>query len=329
MMRREFITLLGGAAAAWPLAARAQQGERMRRIGVLMNLAADDPESSAHLAAFLDGLQQLGWTDGRNVRIDTRWSASDPDRRRTYAAELVALAPDVILAYGGSGAGALQQATRTVPIVFAEVVDPVGAGLVASLARPGGNATGFSLFEYGISVKWLELLKQIVPNVTRAAVLRDPALTSGTAQLASIQGVAPSFGVELSPVNVHDAGEIERAVSAFARVSNGGLIVVANPLTTINRELIIALAARHRLPAVYPFRFFVTSGGLISYGPDIIDQYRRAAGYVDRILKGEKPADLPVQAPTKYELVINLKTAKALGLTVPDSLLARADEVIE
>jgi len=223
----------------------------------------------------------------------------------------------------------LQQATRTVPIVFAEVVDPVGAGLVASLARPGGNATGFSLFEYGISVKWLELLKQIVPNVTRAAVLRDPALTSGTAQLASIQGVAPSFGVELSPVNVHDAGEIERAVSAFARVSNGGLIVVANPLTTINRELIIALAARHRLPAVYPFRFFVTSGGLISYGPDIIDQYRRAAGYVDRILKGEKPADLPVQAPTKFELVINLKTAKALGLQIPDRLLALADEVIE
>ena len=329
MMRREFITLLGGAAAAWPLAARAQQGERMRRIGVLMNLAADDPESSAHLAAFLDGLQQLGWTDGRNVRIDTRWSASDPDRRRTYAAELVALAPDVILAYGGSGAGALQQATRTVPIVFAEVVDPVGAGLVASLARPGGNATGFSLFEYGISVKWLELLKQIVPNVTRAAVLRDPALTSGTAQLASIQGVAPSFGVELSPVNVHDAGEIDAAFATLRQRRAGALLVGSGTFFPSRRQQIVTLAARDAIPAMYSIREYVEEGGLVSYGNDIADGYRRAGLYVARILKGEKAGDLPVQAPTKFELVINLKTAKALGLEVTPTLLARADEVIE
>ena len=328
MRRREFILALGGAAVAWPLAARAQP-ERMRRIGVLMNLAADDPESSARLTAFLQGLQQLGWTDGRNVRIDTRWAAGDADRYRKSATELVALMPDVILATGTSAVAPLQQATRTVPIVFVQVIDPVGAGLVASLARPGGNATGFTLFEYGMSGKWLELLKEIAPRVTRAAVLRDPASAPGIGQFAAIQAVAPSLGVELSPVDVRDAGEIERAVTAFARSPNGGLIVTASPSAAVHRELIITLAARHKLPAVYPFRYFVTGGGLISYGPDIVDQYRRAAGYVDRILKGEKPADLPVQAPTKYELVINLKTAKALGLTVPPTLLARADEVIE
>jgi putative tryptophan/tyrosine transport system substrate-binding protein len=328
LTRRQFITLLGGAAAAWPLAAGAQQADRMRRIGVLMSLAADDPEGKARLAAFVQRLQELGWSDGRNVRIDYRWGVGDAERRR-YAAELVALAPEVILSYGGTTTGVLQQASRTVPIVFAQVVDPVGAGLVTSLARPGGNATGFTSFEYGISGKWLELLKQIAPRSTRAGVMRDPSLTSGTAQFAAIQSVAPSFGVELSPIDVRDAGEIERAITAYGRGSNGGLIVVANPLATVHRNLIITLAARHRLPAVYPFRFFVTTGGLISYGPDIIDQYRRAASYVDRILKGEKPADLPVQAPTKYELVINLKTAKTLGLEISPSLLARANEVIE
>ena len=314
---------------AWPLAARAQQPERMRRIGVLMSLAADDPEAQARIAAFLQGLQQLGWTDGRNVRIDTRWGAGDADDIRKYAAELVALAPDVILATGAAAVGPLLQATRTVPIVFVNVADPVGAGFVDSLARPGGNATGFILFEYGMSAKWLELLKQIAPGVTRAAVIRDPAIAAGIGQFGAIQSVAPSVGVEVSPVNVRDAGEIERAVTAFARSSNGGLIVTGSALAVVHRDLIITLAARHKLPAVYFQRFFVTGGGLISYGPDIIDQYRRAAGYVDRILKGEKPADLPVQAPTKYELVINLKTAKALGLDVPPSLLARADEVIE
>jgi ABC-type uncharacterized transport system substrate-binding protein len=326
--RREFITGLGGA-AVWPLTARAQQRERMRRVGVLMNIASDDPEAQARLAAFLQGLQEWGWSVGRNVRIDYRWGAGDADHVRRYAAELVALAPDVILAYGTSTVGPLQQITRTVPIVFTQIVDPVGGGLVASLARPGGNATGFTLFEYGISAKWLELLKQIAPRVTRVAVLRDPTIAGGIGQFAAIQSVAPSFGVELSPTDVRDAGEIERAVAAFAREPNDGFIVVASPSATVHRELIIMLAARHRLPAVYPFRFFVTGGGLISYGPDIVDQYRRAASYVDRILKGEKPADLPVQAPTKYETVINLKTAKALGLAVPDTLLARADEVIE
>ena len=329
MRRREFITLLGGVTFGWPLAARAQQADRVRRIGVLMNLAADDPESSARLTAFLQGLQQLGWTDGRNVRIDTRWAAGDADRYRKSATELVALTPDVILATGASAVAPLQQATRTVPIVFVQVIDPVGAGFVASLARPGGNATGFTLFEYGMSGKWLELLKEIAPRVTRAAVLRDPASAPGIGQFAAIQAVAPSFGVELSPVDVRDAGEIERAIAAFARAANSGLIVTASPSAAIHRELIITLAARHQLPAVYPFRYFVTGGGLISYGANFLDQYRRAAGYVDRILKGEKPADLPVQAPTKYELVINLKTAKALGLTVPSTLLARADEVIE
>jgi putative tryptophan/tyrosine transport system substrate-binding protein len=328
MRRRQFITLLGGA-AAWPLTARAQQPERMRRIGVLMNIAADDSETQARRAAFLQGLQELGWSEGRNLRIDYRWGVGDSDRHRTNAAELVALAPDVILVHGGPIMGALQRATRTVPIVFVSVTDPVGAGYVASLARPGGNATGFILFEFGISGKWLELLKQIAPRLTRVAVLRDPAIPSGTEQFGAIQAVAPSFSVELSPIDVRDASGIERAVTAFARQPDGGLIVTAAAFAQIHRALIMTLAARHRLPAVYPYRYVVTSGGLISYGPDQIDQYRRAAGYVDRILKGEKPADLPVQAPTKYELVINLKTAKALGLDVPPMLLARADEVIE
>jgi putative tryptophan/tyrosine transport system substrate-binding protein len=327
--RRAFITLLGGAAAAWPLAARAQQLERMRRVGVLMHLAADDPEGQARIAAFTQGLQELRWAIGRNVRIDYRWAAGDAERARKYAAELVALAPDVILAAGGAVVAPLLQASRTVPIVFAQTPDPVGAGFVASLARPGGNATGFTIFEFGMGGKWLELLKEIAPRVTRAAVLRDAALAAGTGQLGAIQSVAPSFGVELSPIDVRDAGEIERAVTAFARSPNDGLLVTGSALATVHRDLIVALAARHRLPAVYSSRYFVTDGGLISYGPDSIDPYRRAAAYVDRILKGEKPADLPVQAPTKYELVINLKTAKALGLEVPPTLLARADEVIE
>ena len=328
--RRKFIAALGGSAFAWPLAARAQQADRVRRVGVLMNLAADDPEGQARIAAFLQGLQELGWTEGRNVRIDYRWHADDADRYRTYAAELVALAPDVILASSSASTAALQQATRTVPIVFAIVVDPVGAGYVASLARPGGNVTGFTLFEYSLSGKWLELLKEIAPNLMRIAILRDPAIASGIGQFAVIQAMAPpSFGVELSPIDVRDAGEIERGVAAFARRSNGGLIVTASTGAVAHRELIIMLAARHRLPAVYFFRYYVTSGGLISYGPDPTDQFRRAAGYVDRILKGEKAADLPVQAPTKYELAINLKAAKAIGLTVPPSLLARADDVIE
>jgi putative ABC transport system substrate-binding protein len=325
--RREFITLLGGTAAAWPLSARAQQAGGVRRIGVLMNLTADDPESTRRIVAFGQGLQERGWTIDRNVRIDYRYGAGDAERIRKYAAELVALAPDVILTNGGSTVGAVQQATRTVPIVFVNVTDPVGGGYVASLARPGANATGFTLFEYGTSGKWLELLKQIAPRVTRVAVMRDPSLTSGIGQLAAIQAVAPSFGVELSPVDLRDAGEI--AITAFAHGSNDGLIVVANPTANVHRELIVTLAARHRLAAVYPARFFVTDGGLISYGPDPIDQYRRAASYVDRILKGEKPADLPVQAPTKYELAINVKTATTLGLTVPPNLLAIADEVIE
>jgi putative ABC transport system substrate-binding protein len=330
LKRREVITLLGGAAAAWPLAARAQQGERMRRIGVLMNLAADDPESQRRMTAFVQGLQQLGWTDGRNVRIETRWGAADVDRFRSYAAELVALAPDVILAVGGAVVPSLLQATRTVPIVFTGTPDPVGAGFVESLARPGGNVTGFTPFlEFGISAKWLELLKEIAPHVTRAAVIRDPALATGVGQLGAIQSVAPSLGVELRPLGVRDAGEIERAITGFARSPNGGLIVTGSTLVVVHRNLIVTLAARHKLPAVYYERMFAAAGGLISYGPDQIDQYRQAAGYVDRILRGEKPADLPVQAPTKYDLVLNLKTAKAMGLTVPETLLARADEVIE
>jgi ABC-type uncharacterized transport system substrate-binding protein len=329
MNRREFITLLAGTASVWPLTARAQQGDRMRRIGVLMSVAAGDPQAQARVAAFVQGLQQLGWTDGRNVRIDTRWFASNEADTRKYAAELVALAPDVILASGGSVVGPLLQATRTVPIVFTLTVDPVGAGYVASLARPGGNATGFTSYEYSLSGKWLELLKEIAPGVTRAAVLRDATLPQGVGLFGAIQAVGPSFGVEVSPIEVRDAPEIERAVTAFARSTNGGLIVSGSGLAAFHRDLIITLAARQRLPAVYFQRFFVTSGGLISYGPDPIDPHRRAGSYVDRILKGEKPADLPVQAPTKYELVINLKTAKALGLEVPPTLLARADEVIE
>jgi len=327
MKRREFITLLGGAAAAWPLAVGAQPGERVRRIGALMNLAADDPEALGRITAFVQGLQQLGWTDGRNMRIDARWAAGNADNFLKYAAELIALAPDGVLATSTQAVTALQQATHTVPIVFVQVIDPVGAGLVASLARPGGNTTGFTVFEYGMSGKWVELLKEIAPGVRRVAVLRDLAI--GIAQLAAIQAVAPSFGVELTVIGARDADEIESGVAAFARSPNSGLIVTASTSGAIYRKLISTLAARHRLPAVYSFRYFVTAGGLISYGPDSIDPYRRAAGYIDRILKGEKPADLPVQAPTKYELVINLKTAKALGLTVPETLLARATEVIE
>jgi len=328
MQRREFITVIGGA-AAWPVAVRAQQPERVRRIGVLMAPASDDPEAQARLVGFVQGLQESGWTDGRNVRIDTRWAAGDADRYRRYAAELIALAPDVILASGGAAAGALLQATRTVPIVFTQTPDPVGAGYVASLARPGGNATGFLFIEYGMSAKWLELLKEIAPRVTRAVVLRDAAIAQGIGQFAVIQAAAPSFGMELRPVDMRDAPEIERGVTEFAGSPNGGLIVTGSAAALVHRDLIIALAARYRLPAVYPGRYFVASGGLISYGPDSIDPHRRAAGYVDRILKGEKPADLPVQAPTKYETVINLKAAKALGLTMPPTLLARADEVIE
>ena len=301
----------------------------MRRIGVLMSDAANDPEGQARVTVFVQALQQLGWTDGRNMRIDVRWGAVDADRYRKYAEELVALAPDVILATSSAALGTLQRATRTVPIVFAAVADPVGAGYVDSLARPGGNASGFALFEYGIAGKWLELLKQIAPALTRAAVMRDPTVSLGIGQWAVIQAMAPSTGVDLSLVNMRDASEIERDITAFARSSNGGLIVTASPLASQHRELIIRLAADLKVPAVYFERYFVTGGGLISYGPHMIDQYQRAASYVDRILKGEKPADLPVQAPTKYELAINLKTAKALGLTVPPTLLARADEVIE
>jgi ABC-type uncharacterized transport system substrate-binding protein len=326
--RRAFITLLGGAAAAWPLVARAQ-GERVRRIGVLMPAAADDLDMQARLAAFHQGLALLGWTIGRNVRIDTRWATTDAAEIRRHAAELAGFAPDVILAPAATTLGPLLQATRTVPVVFPTVVDPVGAGFVESLARPGGNATGFMNFEYSIGGKWLELLKEIAPGVTRVAVLRYAATPSGVGQFGIIQSVAPSLRMEVTLVNMRDAPEIERAVAVFARAPNGGLIVTASPLAQRHRDVIVALAAQHKLPAVYFDRVFAAAGGLISYGPDYIDQYRRAAGYVDRILKGEKAADLPVQAPTKYELAINLKTAKALGLTVPPSLLARADEVIE
>jgi putative ABC transport system substrate-binding protein len=326
MRRRDVVTLLGGA-AAWPLAARAQQAEPMRRVGVLMN-SADDPRGQAAVAAFRQGLQELGWSDGRNVRIDTRWGANDVDRDRRYAAELVALAPDVVLASGTLSVAALQHITRILPIVFVQVSDPVGAGLVDTLARPGGSTTGFMIFEYSLSGKWLELLKQITPGLTRAAVLRDAANPAGIAQFGAIQATAQSLGVEVTPVSVPNASEIERAVAAFARSANGGLIATGSA-TEVYHDLIITLAARYKLPAVYNDRTFVADGGLISYGPDRIDQFRRAAGYVDRILKGEKPADLPVQAPTKFELVINLKTAKALGLTIPANVLARADAVIE
>jgi putative tryptophan/tyrosine transport system substrate-binding protein len=326
--RREFITLLGGAAASWPLAARAQQPERMRRIGVLFGAGADDGDIQARHGAFLQALQQLGWTDNGNVRIDTRFGAGNANNIRRYSAELATLAPDVILATGHV-VEQLLQATRAVPIVFVVVPDPVGAGYVDRLSRPGGNVTGFMQFEYSLTAKWLELLKQIAPGVTRAAVLRESALPAGIGQFAVIQYVALSVGVEVSPVNVSDAPEIERAIAAYARQPNGGLIVTASALAAVHRDLIVTLAARHKLPAVYSQRHYAAAGGLISYWADFIDQHRRAAGYVDRILKGEKPADLPVQAPTKYELVINLKTAKALGLEVPPSLLARADEVIE
>jgi putative tryptophan/tyrosine transport system substrate-binding protein len=329
MKRRNFITLLGGAVAAWPLAARAQQGERMRRIGVLMSLAADDKQGQARLAAFLQGLQELGWSDGRNVRIDVRWGTGDAGRNRRHALELVELAPDVILASGGSIVGPLLQATSSVPIVFTQTPDPVGAGFVESLARPGGNATGFSIFDYSLGGKWLELLKEVAPRVTRAAVIRDPATPQGIGQFSAIQSLAPSLGLEVTPLNARDAGDIERAIAAVDRNPNSGLIVTGSNLAIVHRELIVTLAARYKLPAVYPLGFFVTAGGLISYGPEGIDPHRRAAAYVDRILKGEKPADLPVQAPTKYELAINLKTAKTLGLEVPTTLLARADEVIE
>ena len=328
LRRRQFIALLGGV-AVWPLAARAQQSERIRRIGVLMPLDSDDPASQVRIAMFVRGLQELGWTMGSNMQIETRWSAGIDTDTRKYAAELVALAPDLILANGTTAAGPLLQATRTIPILFVLVLDPVGAGFVDSLARPGGNATGFLVYEYGIGVKWLELLKQIAPAVTRVGILRDPAITAGIGQWGAIQSVAPSFGVELSPINLRDAAEIERAVGAFARFPNSGLVVTASGLSALHRQLIVDLAAQYKLPAVYWDRMPVGSGGLISYGADLLDQYRRAAAYANRILKGEKPADLPVQAPTKYELVINLKTARALGLDIPTTLLARADEVIE
>jgi putative ABC transport system substrate-binding protein len=330
MKRREFIKLVGGATAMWPLVARAQQPGHMRRVGVLMSTTADDSRGQTGIAAFAQGLQQLGWEVGANVRIDMRWGAGDTERFRKYAADLVALAPDVIVATAASIVGDLQQASRTVPIVFVTTIDPVGSGLVASLARPGGNATGFISFDFSLSAKLLELLKEIAPGVTRVAVVRDPSVPAGSGGFAAIQTAAPSFGVELTPVGVHDISEIERGITEFSRVANGGLIVVGPPSSMqLHRDLIVTLAARHLLPAVYPNRAFVTAGGLISYGSDAVDQYRRAATYVDRILKGEKPADLPVQAPTKYELVINLKTAKALGITVPQSLQSRADEVIE
>ena len=329
MQRREFITLLGGAAATWPLAVRAQQAERMRRIGVLLPAVADDPEWQARVGAFLQALALLGWTIGRNVRIDIRWATTNAGEIRRHAAELAALAPDVILAGGATPAGPLLQATSIVPIVFTFGIDPVGAGLVDSLARPGGNATGFMSYEFSIGGKWVELLKEIAPGLTRVAVLRDATQAFAMSLFAAIQAVAPSLGVEVIPVNMRDAGEIEQSVETFARSPNGGMIAVGSAAVVRHRELILMLAARLKLPAVYWERFLVAEGGLMSYGPDLVEQFRQAAGYVDRILKGEKPADLPAQAPTKYRLIINLKTAKTLGLTVPDALLARADEVIE
>jgi len=328
MKRRQFIAGLGSA-AAWPLVARAQQRQPMRRVGILMHLAAEDPESVRSIVAFGQGLEQLGWSEGRNVRMDIRWAAGNADRYRKYAAELVALAPDVVLGVGGTITAALQQASQTVPIVFVLVTDPVGFGLVASMARPSGNATGFTVFDYGFTAKWVELLKEIAPRVTRAAIMRDPAIATGIGQFAAMQSVAPSLGIELTALIVRDGSEIERAVTDFAHRPNGGLIVPALTQTSVHRDLIISLAARHRLPAVYPYSYLVSAGGLISYGPDVTDQFRRAANYVDRILRGEKPSDLPVQQPTKFELVINLKTAKALGLTIPETLLATADEVIQ
>jgi putative tryptophan/tyrosine transport system substrate-binding protein len=327
--RRDFIKAVAGSVGAWPLLAHAQEAERVRRIGMLFPFLANASQSRDRLAAFQHGLQELGWTEGRNLKIEARWFAGNTDDNRKNAVELVALAPEVIVASGSATAGPLLQATRTIPIVFTVVPDPVGAGYVESLARPGGNATGFTTFEYGIAAKWLELLKQIAPRLTRAAVLRDPNISAGTGQWGAIQSVAPSLGVEVKPVNMGDAREIERAIETFARSSNGGLILTGSGLALVHRDLIITLAARYKLPAIYFERYFVAAGGLMSYGPDFLDQYRKAAGYVDRILKGEKPADMPVQAPTKFELVINLRTAKTLGLTIPQSLLATADEVIE
>jgi putative tryptophan/tyrosine transport system substrate-binding protein len=328
MRRREFISFLGGA-TAWPIAARAQRGGQMQRIGVLMAISADDAEAQARIAAFVQGLQQLGWTIGKNAQVDYRLAGIDADTLRKYAGELVALAPDVILAQSSPALAAMLQATRTIPIVFALIADPVGAGYVDSLARPGGNATGFTVFDYSMGGKWLELLKEIAPHVTRVAVLRELAVAAGPAQFSAAQTVAPSLGMELRPVDTRDAGEIERAITAFAQGSNSGLLVTGSSSATLNRKLIIGLAAQYRLPAVYFNSLFVTAGGLISYGPDYVDQFRQAAGYVDRILKGEKPGDLPVQAPTKYELAVNLKTAKDLGLTIPPAVLSRADEVVE
>jgi putative tryptophan/tyrosine transport system substrate-binding protein len=331
MRRRDLIKLAGGAAAsaAWPLAARSQQAGQMRRIGVHMPIAADDPEGKARIAAFVAAMQQLGWTDGRNVRFDFRWGAGNAETIRKHAAELVALAPDVILATGSGTIGSLLQATRAVPIVFVVAPDPVGAGFVDSLSRPGGNATGFIQFEYGIAGKWLEMLKEIAPGMTRVAVLRDPAITAGTGQWGAVQSAAQALRVEISPINLREAGEIERSITSFAQTPNGGMIITGSALSVTHRALIISLAARHRLPAIYFEQFFVKDGGLMSYGPNLVDQYRQAATYVDRILKGEKPADLPVQTPTKYDLAINLKTAKALGLTVPNTLLVSAEQVFE
>jgi putative ABC transport system substrate-binding protein len=326
--RREAIALLVGA-AAWPVAARAQPSQRMRRVGVLMNLASDDRESQARVTAFVQGLQELGWSDGRNLRLEIRWGANDPDKIRRHANELVALSPDVILANATPSVIALKSANRGIPVVFVNVIDPVGAGFVESLARPGGNATGFTVFEYGISAKWLELLKQISPNIARAAVLRDTASPTGIGQLAAMQSVAPALGIELSPIGVRDGDEIERLIIALSKKPDIGLVVTPSTSAITNRELILRLVGQHRLPTIYPFRFFAEDGGLLSYGPETVQPFRRAAAYVDRILNGEKPADLPVQAPTKYALVINLKTARALGLEVPPMLLARADEVIE
>ena len=329
MRRRDFIKLIVGSAAGWPLGALAQQPERTRRIGVLMSTSADDKEGQARLNAFVQSLRELGWIDGHNARIDIRWGAGDVERIRKYVAELVALTPDVMLVSGGSLVGHLLQATRTVPVVFTQTPDPVGAGFVDTLARPGGNATGFSNFDYNISGKWLELLKQIAPGMTRVAVIRDPGTPQGIGQFSAVNAVAPSLGIDVSPINASELREVERAVTALAKAPNGGLVVTGSTFAINHREQIIKLASQHKLPAIYPLRFFVPAGGLISYGPDPIDPHRRAAGYVDRILKGEKPGDLPVQAPTKYELVVNLKTAKALGLSVPQSILSRADEVIE
>jgi ABC-type uncharacterized transport system substrate-binding protein len=328
MRRREFITLLGGAAVAWPLAVRAQPSERVRRIGVIYSLAEDDPESVARRAALEQRLKELGWINGGNLRIDYRWPKNDAELIHKSVAELVALAPDVILTSGSVVIGPMVRATLSIPIIFLQVIDPVGSGLIESMAHPGGNVTGFTQFEYSLAGKWLELLKEIAPNLSRVAVLRDATRGPGIGQFAVIQAMAPPHRVELSPINAGDPAETERGIAAFARSPNSGLVVTVGA-TAVNRDLIIAAAARYRLPAIYPYRYFTSDGGLISYGPDTIEPYSRAAGYVDRIFKGEKPANLPVQAPTKYQLAINLKTAKALGLTVPASLLARADEVIE